>query len=52
MTETERIAKQMVAVTKAAEQSSNPKYREAAQKWRQFIEAQLAKVTGKKPKAA
>lgn len=47
MSEEERIAKQMIAVTKAAAQSGDPKYRKAAEKWRGIIEGQLAKLTKK-----
>jgi hypothetical protein len=41
MSENERIAKQMLAVTKAAAQSPDPKYREAAERWKKLIEKQI-----------
>lgn len=43
MSENERIAKQMLAVTKAAAQSPNPKYRAAALRWKKLIERQLGR---------
>lgn len=41
MQENERIGKQMIAITKAAAQSANPKYVEAAQRWQKIVERQL-----------
>ncbi len=43
MSENERIGKQMIAITKAAAQSSNPAYRDAAQRWQKMVERQLEK---------
>jgi len=46
MTENERIAKQMLAITRAAQQSPNPKYREAAERWAKRVQKHLDRDRG------
>lgn len=47
LSENQRIGKQMLAVVKAAQQSSNPVYVKAALRWQRRIESQLKRDSEK-----